>query len=190
MTFYIVTEGSADATLLKKVLSTVELPPIHITSAGGRSSALPFARSILARRQSPVVVVLDSDSLDPDRTKEQERMYGDLLRTASRKVPFRVCLADPSLERVLFDDSETLSEVLGVPITARKVQEAQFRPQEVLDELLEQSGRFGTRANLFANIGRRTAQALANLPFSRSIIAFIQHPTPWIPSADGSKRVA
>lgn len=190
MTFYIVTEGSADATLLKKVLSTVELPPIHITSAGVRSSALSFARSILARRQSPVVVVLDSDSLDPDRTKEQERMYGDLLRTASHKVPFRVFLADPSLERVLFDDSATLSEVLGVLITDRKVQEAQFRPQEVLDELLEQSGRYGTRANLFANIDERTARCFAKLPFFRSMIEFIRHPTPWMPSESGSKQVA
>ena len=91
---------------------------------------------------------------------------------------------------MLVEDSETLSEVLGVPITDRKAEEAQFRPQAVLDELLEQSGRFETRANLFTGIDHRAAQVFAKLPFFRSIIEFIQHPTPWIPSADGSKQVA
>ncbi len=178
MTFYIVTEGNTDADLLRNVLSAVELPPFHITSAGGRSSALPFAKSIITSRQSPVAVVLDSDSLDPERTREQERMYSDLLRAASSKVPFRVFLAEPSIERVLFDDSDALSELLGVPISDRTIEEAQFRPQEVLDELLEQSGKFRNKANLFSNINPRAAKSFAEVPFFRSMIEFIRHPAP------------
>lgn len=177
MKSYIVTEGRADAELLSRILGAVALPPVHVTDAGGKSSALPLAKSILAGRQSPVALVLDADSLDPVRTSEQERLYSDLMRAASRRVPFRVFLAQPSLERALFDDSATLSRVLGVDIPESMVEEAQFRPQEVLERLIRRSEKVHSRASLPSDIDNEAAGRFAHVPFFRSIIDFVTNPS-------------
>lgn len=177
MNAYVVTAGSGDAELLTKILNAADVDSVLVTPAGARSAVLPLARSILSRRNRPVAVVLDSDTISWEGMDEQRRTYGDLLRAASNRVPFRVFLAQPALERVLFDASDTLSGILGVPIDEAAVDQAQFRPQQVLDRLLEKSGRGESRATFIEGIGPEAAREFARLPFFRSIIEFLEHPT-------------
>lgn len=178
---YIVTEGASDAVLLRSLLEA-ELPDsVGIVAAGGRSSVVSFAKSILVSRREPVALVMDADTIDPAAVRGQEREVYDLLRAASYRTPFRLFLAVPELEALLFADVEALSRLVGVEVTWQEAREAEVRPGKVLDEILGRSPEVRTREALLARMGTGAAGAIRGHPLLRDLSEFVRQPTAWDP---------
>jgi hypothetical protein len=183
---YVVTEGAADAEFLRRILSTAKLPEFHVSSAGAKSSAISLAKSILLRRGVPVAVVLDADTLDEGSVAEQEMVYYDLLRPASPRVPFRVFFAVPALEGILFSDPAALSHIVGKPISAAAARDAEFRPAQVLQDLMGTGANGNWHAQLVERIQPLQAASLAKHPLVRDLAEFIRHPRAWSPEVQAA----
>jgi hypothetical protein len=185
MKTHIVTEGVLEMQLLDKLLQAAGAENYRISAAGAKSSVISFARSILSSRQSPVALVMDADTVDADKIKEQEWIYYDLLRTASRKAPFQVFLAVPEIEILFFSDPQALGDFLGTPISSDTLRGAEFRPKEALEDLLRRTRADERRAWLIEKLDERTAGRLARHPLIQNLATFVAQPTRWSPESDG-----
>lgn len=186
MKAYVVTEGAADAELLRRMLASAGLPDFHVSSAGAKSSAISLAKSILFRRGVPVAVVLDADTLDERSVAEQETGYYDLLRSASARVPFRIFLAVPALEGILFSDPAALSHIVGKPVSEAALHDAEFQPLRVLQDLVGPGVNGNWRAQLVSRIQPAEAASLARHPLVRDLAEFIRHPRTWSPESNAA----
>lgn len=186
MNAYVVTERAEDAELLRRMLSSAGLPDFHVSSAGAKSSAISLAKSILLSRGVPVAVVLDADTLDPRSVAEQETVYYDLLRSASPRVPFRVFFAVPALQGILFSDPAALSHIVGKPVSAAALRDGEFRPAQVLQDLVDPRTNGNWRAYLVDRIQPSDAASLAKHPLVRDLAEFIRHPRAWSPESQAA----
>ncbi|HEX8273367.1 MAG TPA: hypothetical protein VF615_12060 [Longimicrobiaceae bacterium] len=187
MKSYIVAEGEFDAELLTKLVESEIPEPVLVSPAGGKSSAISFAKSILASRLEPVALVTDAETIESASVREQERVLYDLIRTAAQSTPFRVFLAVPELEIVFFQDPQVLAVLVGCEVTAQDVQEAQYRPRAVLDRLC-QRGRTGKgREELLTRLTPDLSRRLAKHALVQSLIQFIRRPVVWEPWKNSGK---
>lgn len=181
MKCHVVVEGKFDAGLLGRILEANHLTDVAVSAAGDRSSTLSFAQSLLATRRQPVALLLDANTLDEPVVEEQEQIYYDLLRSASRSTPFRIFSAVPSLDVIFFSDLELLSELLGHSISPEQVREARFRPRAVLEDLLRNVAGGRDRFWLLTRIDAAAGRRLARHPLVKSVISFVRKPTAWAP---------
>ena len=181
---YIVTEGYTDAELLKAIFRAVELSDFRFSVAGGRSFVISFAKSILVSRRLPVAVVIDADTTDARHVRELERTYFDLLHSVSGGVPFKILVAAPTLDVVCFSYPDVLRRTLGVQLSESELQQAKFKPTEVLLELMKKAGIERPRS-WFRRLDKTSALQLAHHPLIRSLIEFVKQPTTEVPDGSG-----
>jgi hypothetical protein len=101
MISYIVCEGTFDVELLKYILPQDLLNDVEIVAAGGLSAIKSLSRSLLVRRQVPVAIVADADSIVPELVQERHNSIEELVRSVSIDTPVKVILAVPSIEIIL-----------------------------------------------------------------------------------------
>lgn len=140
----IITEGRADQLLLERLLESLELPKqlYQVVAAGGRSSAESLARTYLADSDYSVALVLDADTNDEERVREQELILDESLRSVGPSRPFLVLLAKPEIAVCLFEDRTTAEDLFGKALADEQWTRAQFQPYRVARELV--SGPNGT----------------------------------------------
>ena len=76
---YIVTEGQFDREILEKLLPKPLLQETAIIAAGGKYAAQSLASTILPIKQLPVALVIDGDTQDEHRIREQADLLNQLL---------------------------------------------------------------------------------------------------------------
>ena len=139
MQAYIMTEGQSDANLLKRLLpAELEKDVVFVVGAGS-SDAQSLARSILAVKHRPVALVLDADTVDAESIKARLGLNQDLLRYASAGTPFKVLLAVPTIEIILFQDRALLEKLTQHKFTDVEWAQAEFVPDVVLRKALSQN---------------------------------------------------
>jgi hypothetical protein len=138
MNRHLIAEGATDLAILQEVLRPeLEANHLRLWAAGGKSAADSMARTVLAVRREPVVLLVDSDGRPRE---EEERYYEASLGEAAPREMWRVCLADPSIEICFFDPPESVTGLFGVTLSDADGVLARFRPRQVLDRLLSQQG--------------------------------------------------
>jgi hypothetical protein len=177
----IVTEGEWDAALLRTLLEPELAQAIRVVAAGGRSSVVSYATSILVSKREPVALVLDADTVDAAAVRSQERVIYDPVRAAAYRTPFRLFLMVPQLETVLFRDVEVLSHLTGVEVGQQDLREAEVRPKQVLEELLRLSPQVKTREALLTRMDAGTAARIRRDPLLLDLFQFVRRPTVWDP---------
>ncbi len=113
MKTYVVCERQVDVQLLKKVLPSELTKNVEIVAAGGLYALKSLALSLVVRRQSPVAVVVDSDS----------------------NTPVKVIPAVPALESIFFHDVSLLTRLLGYAPAPDLLSQATYQPRQVLERL-------------------------------------------------------
>jgi hypothetical protein len=154
------------------VESTAGIPLLEVIDGKERSHAIMVARRTLARELMPTVLVLDSESLEDRTIMEAQLEIGGILESCSRRIPYRLILAIPQVESILFSDREGFERALGRTVVDLDWFEARFRPRTVLRRLLE--GDFNEAA--VALIDRLDAAALRRMgchPVVREIRGFM-----------------
>jgi hypothetical protein len=136
----IVTEGPTDQTIIEQLLRP-EFEPgggdYQIAVAGGRSAADSLARSYLMVRPDPVALFVDADTSDPDAVEERRLFLNESLGQVATSDRFRVILAVPEVEALLFSDRPLLEAMAGQEVGEGLWTEGKFRPREVLRSLIQ-----------------------------------------------------
>ena len=174
MIAYIVCEGHSDVELLQRVLPKDLLNGVEIVAAGGLSAIKSLSRSLLVRRQAPVAIVADADSIAPDVIQERQSSIEELVESVAIDTPVKVILAVPSIEVIFFQDKRLLSRLLGYEPSQEMLNLAISQPHAVLKQLFMQSHGGYSLAQMIAQLTGEDLQILRHTPVIQEIIQFLQ----------------
>lgn len=136
MTTYVVTESPEDAELLERVLRHgATEAEFFVVPAGGKANASSLARSLLAGRSDPVVLVVDADTRDPDMVAQQRTDLEAALGLVAPPDSYRLIVMVPALEALLLRD-DVWDATGRAPLSELDQQLARYAPREVLDRVL------------------------------------------------------
>jgi len=128
----VVVAGAPAARLIRRVLNDA---CVAVEDTWERSSAMMRAARLAGRDEQPVVLVLDSDSLEERPQVEDRLEIGGYLHGRSGATPSKLVLAVPQVEAVLFHDRAGLERALGRRISDEDAFEGRFRPKAVFRRL-------------------------------------------------------
>lgn len=174
MIAYIVCEGSFDVQLLKIVLPKELLNKVEVVAAGGLSAVKSLARSLIVRRQVPVAIVVDADSVAPEIIQERLKSIEELVESVSANIPFKVISAVPQTEIIFFQDIGLLSRLLGYEPSQDMLTIAAFQPCKTLKELLSQSHKDHSFSQILNQLTNEDLEILRQAPFIQELVHFLQ----------------
>jgi hypothetical protein len=173
MTIYIVCEGTLDTQFLKNLIPKELIENVEIIAAGGLSAAKSLARSLIVRRQSPVVIVADADTVNPDQVEQRFQETEEILGKIAANTPVKVILAVPTFEIIFFQDISLLSRLLGYVPPQDLLELAKYQPSHVLKQLLSKSHHLQLQS-LLNQLTDKDLEILRNAPFIKDLIQFLQ----------------
>jgi len=138
---YILVEGPSDAAFLRRILPEEVLGTAELVTAGGSTGIPSLARSVLVRRKSPVAIVMDSDSIDPEVIEERQQSTEEIIRAADASIPVKVFCAIPEMEAWFFVSRATLERMVGQEVSEEELFLGRRDPKGMLQRLAERSGR-------------------------------------------------
>jgi hypothetical protein len=174
MTAYLVCEGAVDAQLLKRILPEEILYNLEIVAAGGLSSAKSMARSLVVRRQAPVAIVINADSIALDQVEERRRTTEDIVKGVASNTPVKVILAVPTIEAIFFQDIALLSRILGCNPSPGILDLAVGEPLQALMQLIAQLHPHLNQSQLIEQLTMDDLFILRKTPLIQEIIQFFQ----------------
>ncbi len=133
---YIVTEGQFDQEILEKLLPKPLLQETAIIAAGGKYAAQSLASTILPIKQLPVALVIDGDTQDEHRIREQADLLNQLLYQSSPGIPFRVFIAVPALEVIFLEYPSVIEKIAERSFSDIELQLAKSNPRQFLSNIL------------------------------------------------------
>jgi hypothetical protein len=143
MTCHVVVEGELDRRLIERLLRPAYDPKqVRVIAAGGASRVTSVARTILATRREPVVVMVDADAVNERGVVEKRALIEESLGQFAPPTLFRVLLFVPEMEAVLFKDQALVMELTaGRPLAAEEAVRARYEPKDVLSRVFREQGR-------------------------------------------------
>lgn len=179
MIAYIITEGDSDVQLLKAIIPQHLLNEVGIIAAGGLSAVKSFARSLVARQQIPVVIVVDADSTDQKFIQERTQEIQEIVEGVAVDTPVKVILAVPTIEFIFFEDACLLSKIMNftdfnVPnyIFELAISQPQ-RAKKILEELLSRPEKPIINQFIY-QLTKEDIETLRNTTIIQEIIEFLQ----------------
>ncbi len=139
MIAYIVCEGTSDVELLRKTLPKELLDEVGFVAGGRLSSVKSLARSLIVRRQVPIAIVADADSIVPSLIQERISGLEELMESVAINTPVKAILAVPSIDIIFFQDTALLCRALGYEPSQEVLNLAISQPKQVIQQLIAQS---------------------------------------------------
>jgi hypothetical protein len=174
MKAYIVCEGELDATLLQHVLPEPLLNNVGIVAAGSLSSAKSMARSLVVRRQVPVAIVVDAETVNPDQVEERRREVKEIVESVAPNTAVEVILAVPAIEAIFFQDSSLLPRLLSSVLSQEILSLAVYQPQQALTQLMTQSKKRQNESWMIEQLADEDLEILRKASVIKEIIQFLQ----------------
>jgi hypothetical protein len=170
---YLVTEGKFEAKLLERLLPDDLLMGTKFVVGSGSYSALSLARSILAVKRRPVVLVLNADTTNESAVRERIELVHSLLHEAAVDVRFEVFIAVLSIEIVLFQDGTLLEQITHQEISEIEWNIARFQPKKVLTDLLQKHSQHLTAETMISGLNSDDVKILRKHPLLQQLIEFL-----------------
>jgi hypothetical protein len=174
MITYIVCEGLADAQLLNFVLPKKLQNDVEVVAAGGLSAVKSLARSLVVRRQVPVAIVVDADSVVPEAVEDRRKNIEEIVKSVAGNTPVKVIVAVPEMEVIFFQDTSFLSRLLGYSPPQDVLDLAVFQPRKALEQLLSQSEKIHNRSQIINQLANEDTEIFRKTPFIQEIIHFLE----------------
>lgn len=169
---YIVTESNDAALLLKQLIPERVSSTIKFIPRTDYNWAQSTASTIVTTKQSPLVVVLDAHSVDPEMINDRRVSNEELLRF-SAIAPFKVILAVPEIEILLFQDREVVEELFDQEISEVDWARAEFIPRTILQKLLTANSHPATLEGLLDRLTPPMMAKLRNHPLLQEVTEFL-----------------
>lgn len=174
MIAYIVTEGPFDAELLRRVLPDELVEGVEFVVAGGVSPAKSLARSLLVRRQTPIVILVDADTVSPEFVQERRQSIEEVVESVAGNVPVKVIVAAPEIEAIFFQDTALLEKMLGSAVPDSLLALAGTNPRTVLEQLFSQSPLIHSREKLVDGLTPSDVKTLQQAAPIQELIGFLR----------------
>jgi hypothetical protein len=170
----IVVEGPTDVQIVRAILGEELAKKARFFAAQGRISLATIGRNILFHEGGPVLLVMDSDTLDPQLIAEREAMSKLAMSSAMTsgvQMPhvaealasqFKVFTFVPEIEVVFFEAPQALRRLLGQAPSQEKVKEGRLIPKETLSDLLANGKTHRDYQSFVTAMDAETKQALAS----------------------------
>lgn len=185
MASYIVTEGPADAIVLRALLHEAGREDIRVLEGGGKSSAVSLGTSLALSDDNRVAIVVDADTTDPDKVSEQQDIFQDLQRDTSGDEACRLFVAVPTLEEDLFKDVEHFSSVFNLRLGGERVENDRQDWRSALRMLLPQPHARRSEQEAIPKLRTDAAGQVIGHRLIKELIAFLPTPTTRrVPEAD------
>src|SRR5207247_1052519 len=126
----VVVEGRVDAVLLRSILCQESKTTVRFYSAEGGLSLLTVGRNLLVHEGGPVLVVMDSDTLNPEQSRASQALARYALGSVAPGEVFDVFVFHPEIEVVFFEAPQVLERLLGRPIPPEVVREGLLVPKQ------------------------------------------------------------
>lgn len=168
---YIITEGETDREILEKLLPKNLTQDIQFIVGKSSYRARSLASSLLATRNTPVVLVLDADTDNESQICERHDLINYALNQASPGIPYQIFFAVPEIEIIFLQDKSLIEKIAQRKFNDLEWQLAQSKPKEFL-ELVFGNGE-QINAKIFDNITDAEIKTLQQHPLIESIIVFI-----------------
>jgi hypothetical protein len=133
MTVAAILDNEPCGRLVRRVISD---PGFEVYNGQVRSNAIMSACGIMSRDLTPTVLLLDSDTLEERLLMERRHTVEGILDRDHGRTPYRLILAVPQVETILFSDREGFEKALGRKVADLDWFEARFRPRAVFRRLL------------------------------------------------------
>jgi hypothetical protein len=137
----IIAESLSDIHFIRKLLYREPVREMKFYASQGKVSAVTVARNILVHEGGPVLLAVDSDTLDIERQREYEATALAAVEVAYARdfVTMQplcgVFTFRPSLEVVFFEAPKALELLLGKEVDERTIEEGKARPKQLLQKL-------------------------------------------------------
>jgi hypothetical protein len=175
MNAYIVTEGAQDKAVVEALLPADLSREVAVVAGGGGSGAVSMARTLLVRHHVPVALVLDADSLSPERVREGSLTLRELLRSVSGGTPSEVFLVVPEIEEIFFVDPHLLESVLQIKISETFAIRAEARPKEALSSLFADHPSVKSMRQLLNSLTQIDIERLRQARPVAEVVEFLRH---------------
>jgi hypothetical protein len=175
MSATVLTEANFDGMLLAILLADEEKRDgITIGVVSGLSSGYSFARTMLAVKRTPVAVVIDADSPEPEVGLERQRSAEEVLGDAASGVPFRVIVAVPELEILFFERPQLLKKVYGKSVTTLIIELGELSPRRALQKLDPDLTYEHLRFKILKAMDETDIRALRATPLMKDLLSFLR----------------
>jgi 5S rRNA maturation endonuclease (ribonuclease M5) len=134
MKLTVIVEGSTDAEIIRCALG--HRADVRVVSASGRSAADSYARTVLVTKDTPVLLVVDADSNDEAVQRERRSFHEASLGQVAHHDRWRVIVAKPEIESVLFQSDRVVAHLLGHELSSEQRAVARYAPKIVAAEVL------------------------------------------------------
>lgn len=175
---YIVTEGPFDQKLVEVVLRDLYAPELFVIKAyGGKNNARPTARKHLLQHKSPVIFIIDADTSDPDKAKEEQEDLEYYFGMGGQSMPFQVTTFVPTIEVVFFEKPVVIERLLGRPLDRATKIAGRVAPKEILESLLPEL-KLRTRADIIERLTEEDLREIRSQQQMAAIRQFIECQSP------------
>ncbi|MFL5540071.1 MAG: hypothetical protein ACJ8J0_13860 [Longimicrobiaceae bacterium] len=175
VTVFAILDSLPSARLVRRVIDD---PSLEVFNGIERSNAIMSACSTLSRKQTPTVLLLDSETLEERMLVESQLEIGGILNRGCGNTPHRLVLAIPQVDVILFSDREGFERALGKKMSDLELFEARFRPRAVFRRLLGE-GDFEEKALAVINaLDDAALRRMARHPIIREIRDFMAEVQP------------
>jgi hypothetical protein len=182
----VVVEGPSDAQIVRGIAGKDLARRLRVFGGQGRASLATVGRNLLVHEGGPVLLVMDSDTLNPQLTAELQSINIVALSGAvSSGVPlpeypawparhFQVFTFVPEIEAVFFESPGALERVLGRKPPPEKVREGHLAPKETLCELIRSGNGCRDYPALLAGLDQQTWDAIVTGKQAKALKACIE----------------
>jgi hypothetical protein len=170
MNVYAIFDSVPSARLVGRIIDD---PSLMLGAADVQSSAMMMAGGALRRELTPTVLVLDSDSLEERAILAEQAEIGGIMSMYGSRIPFRLVLAIPQVEAILFSDRRGFEKALGRKVAEKDWFEGRFRPRAVLKRLLAGSDYEQAVRTLLDALDDAALRRMARHPIIQEIRGFM-----------------
>ncbi|MFL5383721.1 MAG: hypothetical protein ACJ8GN_14470 [Longimicrobiaceae bacterium] len=174
MTVAAVVDNEPCGRLVRRIITD---PGFEVYDGRERSTAIMTACGSLSELM-PTVLLLDSDTLEERLLRERQHLVNLILNRSSGRTPYRLILAVPQVETILFSDRAGFEKALGRKVADLDWFEARFRPRAVFRRLLGDREFEKGALEVINALDEATLRRMARHPIIREIRGFMAEVQP------------
>lgn len=175
-TSYTITESKFDKEILENLLPKQIVQNTEFVAASGKYGAQSLASTILAIKLLPVALVINANTEDELRIREQADLLYQLLRQSSPGIPFEVFIAVPELSAVFLENRSLIEKISERSLTDVEWQFAKSRPKEFLESVLGKCPE--CLHKIFTSLSDENLHTLQQHPLVKGLTSFLSQTSP------------
>jgi hypothetical protein len=173
ITLSIVVEGQSDEVVLRRLSEQLSNCELRFYVSGGRVALATIGRNLLVHQGGSLLIVMDSDTLNPSKAEEERGMARFLLQRFSEPDNCDAFAFVPEMEVLFFEAPAVLIGRLGAKVvTEAVIERGHYLPKDTLGKVLSPSG-LG-KEEFFKSLTSAEMEALRQGPQARKLIATME----------------